>query len=88
METAWPLTRALEIGDRAVGVPVLTELYGEMKATPVKLDLPKLWSKLGVKIKGKTISLNDAAPWASTRRAIAVDTSNSYSPLTDSHAGE
>jgi hypothetical protein len=36
METTWSITRALELGDRAAGVPVLMKLYEEMKATPGK----------------------------------------------------
>jgi hypothetical protein len=73
METDWPITRVLEIGDKAVGVPVLAQLYNEMKAAPVKPDLPQLWSKLGVEINGGTVTFDDSAPWASTRRAIAAD---------------
>ena len=73
METTWQLTRALEVGDRAVGVPVLMQLYDEMKATPVEPDLRILWGKLGVEIEGKTITFDDSAPWASVRRAIAAD---------------
>jgi hypothetical protein len=71
METSWPLTRALEVGDRAVGVPVLMELYNKMKARPLKPDLHQLWQKLGIETDSRPITFNDAAPWASTRRAIA-----------------
>jgi hypothetical protein len=73
METTWPLTRVLEVGDKAVGVPALMQLYNEMNATPVEPDLSQLWSELGVEIEGKTITLDDSAPWASVRRAIAAD---------------
>jgi hypothetical protein len=72
METSWPLRRALEIGDNAVGVPVLMELYQEMKATPVKPDLPQLWRKLGIETDRRRITFDDNAPWASTRRAITL----------------
>ena len=34
-------------GDRAVGVPVLEELYGRMKDAPVPTDLDALWHGLG-----------------------------------------
>lgn len=71
METSWPLLRALEVGDRAVGVPVLMELYNKMKARPLKPDLPQLWQKLGIETDSRPITFNDAAPWASTRRAIS-----------------
>jgi hypothetical protein len=70
METSWPLTHALELGDRAVGVPVLMELYGQMKATPLKPDLPQLWRKLGIETDRRPITFDDNAPWASTRHAI------------------
>jgi hypothetical protein len=73
METTWPLTRALEVGDRAVGAPVLMQLYEEMRAAPIKPDLPQLWSRLGIKTDRNPITFDDAAPWASTRRAIASD---------------
>jgi hypothetical protein len=75
MQTTWPLTRAFDIGDKAVGVPVLAQLFGEMKATPIRPNLVQLWSNLGVEIDGKTIRFNDGAPWAAVRRAIAADTS-------------
>ena len=39
MEHDWPLARALKAGDEAIGVPVLTELYDRMKATPITPDL-------------------------------------------------
>jgi hypothetical protein len=75
IQTKWPLTRALDVGDRAVGVPVLAQLYDEMKATPVQPNLVRLWSNLGIEIKDKSIKFDDAAPWASVRRAIAADPS-------------
>jgi hypothetical protein len=73
METTWALTRALEVGDRAVGVPVLMQLYNQMKAAPVKPDLELLWGKLGVEIKGEAVTFDDGAPWAAVRRGIAAD---------------
>jgi hypothetical protein len=73
METTWPLTRALEVGDRAVGVPVLMQMYNQMKTAPVEPDLRLLWRNLGVEITGPTITFDDNAPWAAVRRAIAPD---------------
>ncbi len=57
-------------------MPVLIQLYNEMKVTPVGPDLGLLWGKLGVEIKGPAITFNDGAPWASVRRAIAADRSS------------
>src|SRR4029077_498473 len=34
IESDWPLSHTLEIGDRETGVPVLRELYEKMKAAP------------------------------------------------------
>jgi hypothetical protein len=87
VEVTWPLTRALDVGDSAVGVPVLRQLYGEMKAAPVKPDLGQLWNKLGIEIQGKTITFDQSAPWASVRRAIAPDT-NAQGRPTSSETGE
>ena len=77
MEVHWPLDRALSIGDAAVGVPVLTELYGKMKATPVDVDLASLWQRLGVAVNGDQVVFNDDAPLAAIRRAITARESES-----------
>ncbi len=42
----WPIERVLKTGDGAVGVPVLEELYAQMKDAPVSPDLMGLWRKL------------------------------------------
>jgi hypothetical protein len=65
-----PLTQAFRIGDQATGVPVLTELYLRMQATPVTVDLEDLWLRLGVNQVDGRIRYNDAAPLASVRRAL------------------
>jgi hypothetical protein len=66
----WELSRALDEGDRATGVPVLKELYQSMRATPVNIDLPTLWQRLGIEIDGDTVKFNDDAPLAPIRLAI------------------
>jgi hypothetical protein len=71
MEASWPLERALMVGDKATGVPVLTELYQQMKAKAVQYDLAGLWNKLGVETYGE-VSFNDRAPLAAVRRAITA----------------
>lgn len=70
IESEWPLERAIEIGDRATGVAVLHELYQEMRATPVAVDLNSLWQKLGVERHNGQTLFNDSAPLAAIRRAI------------------
>ena len=43
-----------------------------MKATPVQVDLPLLWSRLGVKAQGQTILFDEKAPLAHIRKAITT----------------
>ena len=66
----WELQHAFEIGDKAVGVPVLEELYGKMKDRPVMVNLDKLWQELGVSRRGGWATFNDNAPLAAVREAI------------------
>jgi hypothetical protein len=75
VETHWTIQRAFEVGDRATGVPVLRKLYDRMKAKAVQVDLPALWSRLGVEAREETILFNDTAPLASVRRAITEGSS-------------
>lgn len=70
IETEWEITRAFGIGDRAVGVPVLRELYDKMKSTPAPVDLDALWRQLGVERHGGETKWNDSAPLAEIRKAI------------------
>jgi hypothetical protein len=70
IETAWSIDRVIATGDAATGVPVLRELYDEMKAKPDKVDLPALWKELGVVRHGTTVIFDDHAPLSATRRAI------------------
>ena len=66
----WDLEKAFEIGDKTVGVPVLTKLYAQMKNDPMPVDLPAMWKQLGVVPDGKTVHLDDDAPLAAIRRAL------------------
>ena len=66
----WPLTRALKVGDDAIGVPVLMKLYDQMKDAPLDPNLPRLWQKLGVKIAGDSVTFDPHAPEASIVIAI------------------
>jgi hypothetical protein len=71
IEQDWPLLKALKIADAAVGVPVLTEFYRNMKATPVSPNLSDLWFDLGISAKDGVIRFDDRAPLAHVRRAMA-----------------
>jgi hypothetical protein len=70
IENEWEITRAFGIGDRAVGVPVLRELYDKMKSTPAPVDLDALWRQLGVERHGGETKWNDSAPLSAIRKAI------------------
>ncbi len=72
IQSIWPLTQALEQGDQAVGVPVLTELYQQMRATPVHVDLDALWRELGVSVVDGNVTFDELAPLAPIRRAITA----------------
>jgi hypothetical protein len=66
----WSIERALEEGDRAVGAPILRELHARLGSTPETTDLEELFRSLGVSVRGRTVTFDDAAPLAFVRRAI------------------
>lgn len=66
----WELEHAFQVGDKAVGVPVLEEMYAKMKDKPVMVDLDKLWQNLGVAHNGGVATFDDHAPLAPVREAI------------------
>lgn len=70
IEANWNLDRALGIGDRATGVPVLRELYERMRAAPAPVDLDALWKQLGIARRGRQVVFDDTAPLAQVRSAI------------------
>jgi hypothetical protein len=72
LENAWPLARALDVGDAAVGVPVLRELWQRLGDAPVTIDLDAWWKKLGIRRTAGGIVFDDTAPLAALRRAITA----------------
>ena len=72
IQSEWPIARAFKAGDEAVGVPVLEELYAQMKSTPISPDLGALWRRLGVETNRDDPELDDLAPEAWIRRAISA----------------
>jgi hypothetical protein len=71
----WELTKALNIGDEAVGVSVLIPLYEKMKDQPYQADLAAMWNDLGVERAGDTVKFIDSAPLAKTRQVITYGAS-------------
>ena len=73
MKSSSALGPLLAIGDRAVGVPVLAELYAAMKDRPAPVDLDALWRGLGVRPGGRRgLEFDESAPEAPIRRAITA----------------
>lgn len=68
----WPLERALAAGDRALGLTVLADLYQEQAARPERVDLSRLWDRLGIRRQGGRVLYDDRAPLASIREAITT----------------
>jgi hypothetical protein len=74
----WELTKALKIGDDAVGDSVLMPLYEKMKDQPYEVDLSAMWKELGVERAGDTVRFIDSAPLAKTRQAITQGTAAKF----------
>ena len=72
IEQGWPVQRVLSVADASTGTSVLTALYAQMKGTPVAVDLPALWARLGVGPRDGSVTLDDTAPLAAVRRAITA----------------
>ncbi len=72
IDHTWPLRRAFETGDAALGVPVLIPLYDEWKDKPVQVDLPAIWRSLGVVRQPNSVALDDSAPQAAIRKAMTA----------------
>jgi hypothetical protein len=83
----WSIERAFREADRAIGAPVLEELYRKMKDAPVEPDLDALWRDLGVAVRHDAIELDDKAPRAALRRAITARPPQTVTPATPAPAG-
>lgn len=69
----WSMLRTLEVGDAAIGSPVLGELYAAHRHRAVAVDLEALWRELGVVPRPDgSVELDDGAPLAAIRRAITA----------------
>ena len=67
----WPLTRALEVGDRATGTHVLTTMYAAWKEAPVQVDLAQLEKDLGVRAGADGAEFVVDAPLVAVREALS-----------------
>ncbi len=67
----WTLEQTLAAADRALGRPVLGELYAEHAHSAVSVDLEAVWRRLGVRPAAAGVVFDDDAEWAHIRRAIS-----------------
>ena len=58
-------------GDEATGTTAMREWYTRLGRGAYTVELPPYWSRLGVERKGNSVALDDAAPLAALRNAIA-----------------
>jgi len=72
VESRWDIQRVLEVGDRATGTTVLSDLYRSLALAPGATDLPSLWTRLGIRADGSTVAFDDSAPLAPVRRAMTA----------------
>jgi hypothetical protein len=70
LSETWEIKRTLSIGDKTVGVPVLTELIGAWHGKAATPDVEGLWRELGIQSIARGVRLVDTAPQAAIRRAI------------------
>jgi hypothetical protein len=69
----WPIERAFEVGDKATGTHVLSEMYAKWSTSAVTVDLPALWKELGVKRVGDgVVELDGKASLAGVREGITA----------------
>jgi hypothetical protein len=69
-EVDWTPDRIFAAADKAIGQPVLAELYARMGRKAVSPDLDALWRDLGVVAGAGGVTFDDAAPLAAIRAAI------------------
>ena len=62
----------MRLGDEAVGVTVLSELFPTWRKTAVSPDLDSLWQALGIAPDGLRTKLADDAPLSGIRKAITA----------------
>ncbi len=63
----WPIAKVIDVGDRATKTKVLATLYNEMGLKTTYPDLPDLWKRLGVALRGDQVSYDNHAPLAPIR---------------------
>ena len=70
IDTEWPVSRILALGDGATGTPVLQTMYSQWSEKPVEVDLTALWKQLGVRMDKDGVTFDPRSPLASIRLKI------------------
>jgi hypothetical protein len=71
-DNSWAIARFISVGDKAVGMTVLADLYAKMGKHGDAPDLAGLWGNLGVIDAPEGAHFDDNAPMAPIRRAITT----------------
>ena len=66
----WPVDRFMSACDRALGKPILTNLYHRMAEHRVDVDLGAIWRDLGVAVSDGRVTFDERAPLAEIRRRM------------------
>ena len=66
----WQIRRILAAADKATGTTALMDLYESWRDKPVDPGLRRLWWRLGVRPKGRTVSFDNDAALAEVRKQI------------------
>jgi predicted metalloprotease with PDZ domain len=72
VEDHWSIERWLDEAERATGTSTVRELYRDMALAPRTIDLPALWTRLGVRTDRRPVTFDERAPLAAVRRAISA----------------
>lgn len=62
--------QVFESGDRATGIPVLVNLYREMRAEPTPKELESFWKSMGLSLNNGKVIYNDDAELAYVRQKM------------------
>ena len=72
IEGTWTMQEILQTADAAVGTTTMSSLYADLSSNPRRVELDEIWRRLGVELSHGTVSYDETAPQAATRRAIVT----------------
>lgn len=72
IDKGWPLSRVLSIGDQATNTNVLEQMDAQWSVKPVFVDLPRLWTQLGIRAGQPGVTFDGSARFAAIRASITT----------------